>query len=45
MDPDKIQIGLEEKAYDICISFGADSLNALAALLGHELVHYFEKHD
>jgi hypothetical protein len=45
MNPREVQIGIEEKAYDICIGFGADSLNALAALISHELVHYFEKHD
>ncbi|MBL7825874.1 MAG: hypothetical protein JNJ57_04530 [Saprospiraceae bacterium] len=45
MNPDLVQIGLEEKAYDICVSFGKDSLNALAALLSHELTHYYEKHD
>jgi tetratricopeptide (TPR) repeat protein len=45
MDPVNVQIGLEEKAYDICASLGADSLNALAALLAHELTHYYEKHD
>ncbi len=38
------EIGLEEKAYDICVSFGADSLNALAGILAHELTHYYEKH-
>ncbi len=36
---------LEEKGYDICTSFGKDSLNALAVLLSHELVHCYEKHD
>jgi hypothetical protein len=45
MDPDQVQIGLEEKAYDICASFGKDSLHALATLLAHELTHYYEKHD
>ncbi|MEZ5039810.1 MAG: hypothetical protein R2828_07960 [Saprospiraceae bacterium] len=45
MDPAKLQIGIEEKAYDVCTSFGADSLNALAALLAHEVTHYYEKHD
>lgn len=45
MDPDNLQIGLEEQAYDICISFGKDSLNALAALLAHEITHYYERHD
>lgn len=44
-EPKKMQICLEELAYDVCASFGADSLNALAALLSHELVHYYEKHD
>jgi len=45
MNPKKGQVGLEEKAYDICATFGADSLNALAALLAHELTHYYEKHN
>ncbi|MBK6903091.1 MAG: hypothetical protein IPH04_09860 [Saprospirales bacterium] len=35
---------LGEKAYDLCASFGADSLNALAALLSHELIHYYAGH-
>lgn len=43
--PESAEIGLEELAYDICASFGADSLNALAALLAHELMHYYEKHE
>ncbi len=43
--PERAEIGLEELAYDICASFGPDSLNALAALLTHELVHYYEKHE
>ena len=37
-------IYLGEKAYDLCIGFGADSLNALAILLSHELVHYYAGH-
>jgi len=45
MDPIQREIGLEEKAYDICQSMGADSLNAMAALIAHEIVHYYEKHD
>jgi tetratricopeptide (TPR) repeat protein len=45
MDPKSVRIGLEEKAYDVCARFGSDSLNALAALLAHELIHYYEKHD
>jgi tetratricopeptide (TPR) repeat protein len=38
-------IELEELAYDVCRSFGKDSLNALACVLGHELAHYYLKHD
>lgn len=39
------QIGLEEKAYDICMSMGdAEGEAAVAGLLGHELVHFYEKH-
>ncbi|MEQ8706025.1 MAG: hypothetical protein RIC19_18995 [Phaeodactylibacter sp.] len=39
------QIGLEEKAYDICMSLGeTQGEAAIAGLLGHELVHYYEKH-
>jgi tetratricopeptide (TPR) repeat protein len=45
MDPENTVIGLEEKAFDACMMMGADSLNALAALLSHELTHYYEKHD
>ena len=39
------KIIMDEDVYDICKSMGADSLNALAALLGHELAHHYEKHD
>lgn len=45
MDPINKTIGIEEKAYDACMQLGADSLNALAALLSHELTHYYEKHN
>ena len=38
------EIMLEEKAYDVCASFGADTDAALATVLGHELTHYYEKH-
>jgi tetratricopeptide (TPR) repeat protein len=38
-------IEIEEIAYDVCSSFGKDSLNALACVLGHELAHYYLKHD
>lgn len=42
---DEAVILLEEQAYNICTGFGRDSLNALATLLGHELIHYYEKHN
>ncbi len=45
MHPGRQEIGVEEKAYDVCTKLGRDSLNALAMLIGHELVHYYEKHD
>lgn len=41
---DENRIILEEKAYDVCTRFGADSINALATLLAHELIHFYEKH-
>jgi len=44
MNYDRMEIGLEEKAYDICMTFGADADAALAAMIGHELSHYYEKH-
>lgn len=34
----------DEKLYDICQTFGKDSLAALAVLMGHELTHYYENH-
>jgi hypothetical protein len=37
------KIGMEHNAYEVCRGFGKDSLNALAALLAHEVVHYAEK--
>ncbi|MFK7948816.1 MAG: hypothetical protein AB8G11_14580 [Saprospiraceae bacterium] len=44
MDNKKTQLGLEEAAYDVCVTYGADSLNAMAALIAHEVTHYYEKH-
>ena len=40
----KNAIGLEEDTYDLCVSLGADSLNALSFLMGHELAHYYKDH-
>lgn len=37
-------IFFEEKTYDVCISVGKDSMDALAAILSHELTHCYEKH-
>lgn len=45
MNPFTTEIGLEETAYDVCVQMGADSLNAMAALLAHEITHYYENHD
>ena len=44
MNYDGLQIGLEEKAYDVCQNFGPKGDAAIATLLGHELTHYYEKH-
>jgi hypothetical protein len=41
LQADNLSIGLEEKAYDICMQKGEA---ALAAVLGHELSHFYEKH-
>jgi tetratricopeptide (TPR) repeat protein len=38
------QITMEEKAYDLCAALGADSLNALAAMISHELIHFYDRH-
>jgi tetratricopeptide (TPR) repeat protein len=39
------KVVMDEEVYDLCTQMGKDSLNALAALLGHELAHHYEKHD
>lgn len=37
---------VEKKAFDICQSLGKDKLeSALAFLIGHELTHFYQKHD
>lgn len=41
IDYDKLEIVLEQKAFQACKPFG-DA--AIAFLLGHELTHYYEKH-
>ena len=45
LEGDGLSIGLEEKAYDLCMSLGEkEGENAIATLLGHELTHFYEKH-
>lgn len=44
MDYDKLEITLEEKAFDVCAGFGDAATSAIAFLLAHELTHYYEKH-
>ncbi|MEZ4895088.1 MAG: tetratricopeptide repeat protein [Saprospiraceae bacterium] len=41
---DHLEITLEEKAMEVCKTFGPDTEAAIAFLLGHELTHYYEKH-
>ena len=36
---------LEAGVVDLCLGVGADSLGALAVLIGHELAHFYERHD
>ncbi|PSJ72272.1 hypothetical protein C7N43_35065 [Sphingobacteriales bacterium UPWRP_1] len=35
---------MSERAYDICVGMGKDSLNALAVILSHELAHHYKGH-
>ena len=37
-------IMLDGRFYELCRSFGKDSLNALAVVLSHELAHYYNDH-
>lgn len=39
-----VSIRLEERAYDVCASFGPGTDAAIAFLLAHELTHYYERH-
>ena len=38
-------IKVDEKLFDLCLSMGADSLNALSIILSHELAHYYNEHN
>jgi len=42
--PSRQTIFIEEKFLTVCASFGPDSLNALAFILGHELAHFYRNH-
>ncbi|MBL4592736.1 MAG: M48 family metalloprotease [Flavobacteriales bacterium] len=42
--PKRQTIIIGEGIYNITVSFGADSLDALAFVLGHELSHYYKDH-
>ncbi|WP_299466281.1 M48 family metalloprotease [uncultured Microscilla sp.] len=37
-------INIGEGVYDIAAGFGKDSLNVLAAIVGHELAHFYKDH-
>ena len=39
-----VTIQMDENLYNLCISFQQDSLNALAAIISHELAHYYKDH-
>ena len=41
----KHTVYLEEEVVDLCLGVGADSLGALAVLIGHELAHFYQHHD
>lgn len=43
LEVDNQSIGLEKKAYDLCMTMD-DPDAAMAAILGHELIHFYEKH-
>ncbi len=42
--PSKQTIFVEERFLKICTTFGKDSTNALAFILGHELAHFYRNH-
>lgn len=35
---------IEEAVFDLCTELGNDSLNAMAVILSHELLHYYKHH-
>ncbi|MEZ5039807.1 MAG: hypothetical protein R2828_07945 [Saprospiraceae bacterium] len=44
LEGDAMSIAIEETAFEICKKQGDQFENALAALIGHELTHFYEKH-
>ncbi|NKB71408.1 MAG: hypothetical protein GKR89_30415 [Candidatus Latescibacteria bacterium] len=44
LHPHRSELILGERAFDLCMAQGADSLAALAFLLGHELAHHYRGH-
>jgi tetratricopeptide (TPR) repeat protein len=38
------KVSVDEELYDLCRQLGPDSTTALAAILGHELAHYYRRH-
>ncbi len=36
---------IDRQVLNICREFGADSMNALAVILSHELAHFYRRHD
>jgi tetratricopeptide (TPR) repeat protein len=43
-NPQNNTINFGEGIYDLAVTFGKDSLNALAMVLGHELAHFYKDH-
>lgn len=43
-NPQNNTINFGEGIYDLAVTFGEDSLNALAMVLGHELAHFYKDH-
>ncbi len=44
MNYERLEVVLEETAYEVCATYGDEAEAAIAFLLGHELTHYYEKH-
>jgi tetratricopeptide (TPR) repeat protein len=36
---------IDEEVYDLTVTFGPDSLNALAGIISHELAHHYQRHN